>query len=50
MLEGLEWIVEDDGYLTSYEDFVLGYYLGSLFSIIRSQAKAMKQSSISTIF
>lgn len=40
----LEWIIESDKDLTSYEDFVLGYYLGSLFSTVRSQANQIKQS------
>lgn len=40
----LEWIIESDKDLSSYEDFVLGYYLGSLFSIVMSQAKLIKQS------
>ena len=47
MLHGpknLEWIIENDKDLRSYEDFVLGFYLGSLFSIIINQARLMTQS------
>jgi hypothetical protein len=40
----LEWIIESDKDLRSYEDFVLGYYLGSLFSIIKDQARMMMQA------
>jgi len=47
MLNGpnnLEWIIESDKDLRSYEDFVLGYYLGSLFSIIVNQARIMTRA------